>query len=41
MERQSGNVSVQTVNGNEYEESYVCYRSSAKLIAGSWTFVVS
>lgn len=41
MERQSGNVSVVTVNGNEYEESYVCYRSSAKLIAGSWTFVVS
>lgn len=41
MERQATNVNVVSVNGNNYEESFVCYRSSAMLVAGSWSFVVS
>ena len=41
MERQVAAPTVTQVNGNSYEEAYTCYRSSAKLVSGSWTFVVS
>ncbi len=36
-----GTVAVTSVNGNTYNASFVCYRSDAELVSGSWTFVVS